>query len=263
MSSAAKNWSGSPVTTYNADGAGAVVLVCEHASNHFPEAFGDLGLGEAARQSHVAWDPGALAVALGLSKALDAPLVAGTVSRLLYDCNRPPEAESAMPIRSETFEIPGNETLTDAQRQARIAGIYRPFTSAVADILAARKQRGQMSVIITIHSFTPVYFGKSRDVEIGILHDDDARLADAMLAAASDLPSRRVERNAPYGPQDGVTHSLKLYGIANGLANVMIEIRNDLLRSAKDETDMTSEIFTLLRPALAVFAQEAEAAPHA
>ncbi len=263
MSAAAEIWSGSPVETYNADGAGAVVLVCEHASNHFPDAFGDLGLDDASRQSHVAWDPGALAIALGLSAALDAPLVAGTVSRLLYDCNRPPEAESAIPVRSEMFEIPGNKSLSAAQRQDRIAGIYHPFTSTVSDLLAARKLRGQHSIIVTIHSFTPIYFGKPRAVEIGILHDTDARLADAMLAAANKLPERRVERNAPYGPQDGVTHSLKLYGIANGLANVMIEIRNDLLRSPKEEAVMTSEILTLLRPALAALAQDHEAVPHA
>ncbi|MBV1896910.1 MAG: N-formylglutamate amidohydrolase, partial [Rhodobacteraceae bacterium] len=126
MSSVAEIWSGSPVKTYNADGAGAVVLVCEHASNHFPDAFGDLGLDTVTRQSHVAWDPGALDVALGLSAALDAPLLAGTVSRLLYDCNRPPEAESAIPVRSETFEIAENSALNEQQRQDRVAGIYLP-----------------------------------------------------------------------------------------------------------------------------------------
>lgn len=263
MSSAAQIWSGSPVETHNADGAGAVVLLCEHASNYFPAAFGDLGLDAATRQSHVAWDPGALAVAMGLSAALDAPLVAGTVSRLLYDCNRPPEVESAMPSRSEAFDIPGNKALTEAQRQDRTTRIYQPFCTAITDLLAARKHRNQRSVIVTIHSFTRVYFGKPRAVEIGILHDKDTRLADAMLANVADLPGRRVERNAPYGPDDGVTHSLKRHGLANGLANVMIEIRNDLLRTPTQEAAMTSEILTLLQPALAALAHEHEDAPHA
>lgn len=261
MSSVTETWSGSPVKTHNAKGAGAVVLLCEHASNHFPDAFGDLGLEAAVQQSHVAWDPGALAVALGLSEALDSPLLVGTVSRLLYDCNRPPEADSAIPIRSEVFDIPGNIGLSEAQRQERTAKIYRPYCAAVSDLLAARKRRGQASIIVTLHSFTPIYLGKARAVEIGILHDTDTRLADAMLAV--DLPRRRVERNAPYGLQDGVTHSLKLHGIANGLANVMIEIRNDLLQTPKDEVAMTSEILTLLRPALTTLVQDYEDAPHA
>lgn len=263
MPSAAQTWSGSPVKTHNADGAGAVVLLCEHASNHFPDAFGDLGLDAATRQSHVAWDPGALAVAMGLSAALDAPLVAGAVSRLLYDCNRPPEVESAIPVRSEVFGIPGNTALSAAQRRERATRIYVPFCAAVTDLLAARKRRNQPSVIVTIHSFTRVYFGKPRAVEIGILHDADTRLADVMLAQATELPGRRVERNEPYGPQDGVTYSLKIHGLANGLANVMIEIRNDLLRTPKDEAAMTSEILTLLQPALAALAHEQEDAPNA
>lgn len=264
MSSAKEIWSGSPVKTHNADGAGAIVLVCEHASNHFPDAFGDLGLDAVTRQSHVAWDPGALVVALALSVALDAPLVAGTVSRLLYDCNRPPEAESAIPVRSEAFEIAENGALNEQQRQKRVAGIYEPFTAAVSELLALREQRGQRSIIVTIHSFTPVYFGNDRAVEIGILHDKDSRLADAMLAFADDLlPGRRVERNAPYGPQDGVTHSLQLYGVANGLANVMIEIRNDLLQNADDKAAIAGEILTLLRPALVKLAQDHEVTGHA
>ena len=251
MPVAAKTWSGSPVETHNADGIGAVVLLCEHASRYIPDAFDDLGLAKDVRCSHVAWDPGAFGVALGLSNALDAPLIAGTVSRLLYDCNRPPEAASAIPVRSEVFDIPGNVGLTNGQKQQRADAIYHPFCQAITDLLAARKARGQDTVIVTLHSFTPLYFGKPRAVEIGILHDSDTRLADAMMAAATNLPGRQVERNAPYGPQDGVTHSLKLHGFANGLANVMLEIRNDLLGSPKDEAAMTQEILSLLRPALA------------
>ena len=55
------------------------------------------------------------------------------------------------------------------------------------------------------------------------------QLADRMLAAAEEAPLYRTERNEPYGPEDGVTHTLKLHGLANRLHNVMIEVRNDLI----------------------------------
>lgn len=238
------------VELINPQGQGAAVILCEHASNRFPDDFGDLGLAEADRQSHAAWDPGARAVALGLSQALDAPLVASTVSRLVYDCNRPPHVASAMPSQSEKISVPGNRDLDEASRQARVDRVYLPFRDAVNRLLDARAEAGQPSLLITIHSFTPVYNDRPRAVEIGILHDEDAGLADAMLDQAHRLPHRRVERNEPYGPQDGVTHSLKEYGIARGLPNVMIEIRNDLLTNAADEAQMTDEMLTLLRPAL-------------
>ncbi|MBY6137466.1 N-formylglutamate amidohydrolase [Nocardioides marinus] len=239
------------VEVVNADGSGQVLLLCEHASNHIPDRYQGLGLQQEHRLSHAAWDPGARAVALHLSRALDAPLVAGRVSRLVYDCNRPPEAPSAMPEKSELIEVPGNRGLTDAQRQERVATVYAPFCAATTKLIEARKAANVPTVLVTMHSFTRHYYGKERAVEIGILHDSDSRLADAMLAAAPALPHRRIERNEPYGPQDGVTHSLQIHGIAHGLDNVMIEIRNDLLSTPADEEALAEETLTLLRPALA------------
>ena len=130
-----------------------------------------------------------------------------------------------MPSRSEVFDIPGNRNLTDKAKQQRIESCYEPFKNGVADILANHPVE---PVLVTIHSFTPVYHGEKRKVEVGILHDDDHRLADAILDVADGF---QIERNQPYGPEDGVTHTLKLHGISNGLHNVMIEIRNDLLET--------------------------------
>ncbi|WP_083096269.1 N-formylglutamate amidohydrolase [Pseudophaeobacter leonis] len=239
----------------NGAGRGEALILCEHASHHIPRRYGDLGLAGgltgADRQSHAAWDPGARAVSRALSAALDAPLIAARVSRLVYDCNRPPEAVSAMPAKSELIEIPGNANLSDDDREERVHTIYRPFCDAVSRLIADRKAEGLATALITMHSFTPVYYGTHRPVEIGILHDSDSRLADAMLAQASALPHRRIERNEPYGPQDGVTHSLQLHGVKNAMPNVMIEVRNDLLRTPKEEATMADELLTLLRPALA------------
>lgn len=238
------------VCVTNAAGAGAVLLLCEHASAHIPSRYGDLGLRPEWRDSHAAWDPGALALSQLLSEALDAPLVSGRVSRLVYDINRPPEAAAAMPARSELVEIPGNADLTPAQRAERITTVYRPFCEAVTGLLDAEAR-----AIVTVHSFTPVYFGAARPTEIGILHDSDARLAEAMLAHAP--ATRRVDRNMPYGPEDGVTHSLQLHGIARGLPNVMLEVRNDLLTTPGDISGVAEELLAMLRPALAAVPVEA------
>lgn len=237
-----------PVAIVNPDGRGAVILVCEHASNHIPDAYRGLGLDAAARQSHAAWDPGAEPLARHLVQALDAPLVAGRVSRLVYDCNRPPEAPSAMPERSETIEVPGNRGLDAPARAARARAVYEPFTEALAAMIATRKVP---VALVTVHSFSPTWFGAPRAVEIGILHDADTRLADLMLARAPALTDRRIVRNAPYGPQDGVTHTLRRHGLANGLPNVMLEVRQDLLATPAAQRARAEEILTLLRPALA------------
>jgi len=224
-----------------------VVLVCEHASHYIPSSFNDLGLSKSDRVSHAAWDPGALEVALGLSTRLDATLVAGQVSRLVYDCNRPPDAKDAMPAVSEIIEVPGNRGLTAADHAARAETYYRPFHQALKHAISRKTN----PVIVTIHSFTPIYHGESRAVEIGVLHDADTRLADAMIDCAPTQTSHKVERNAPYGPGDGVTHTLKEHGVTNGHYNVMLEYRSDLIASTQAQDRIATMTSAWLTAALA------------
>lgn len=222
---------GQPVVVTNKSGCSPVVLVCEHASRYIPTSLASLGLSDDARNSHVAWDPGAMAVALRLSQIMDARLVSSGVSRLVYDCNRPPSAVDAMPVKSEIFAVPGNADLDAGARAARVKQFYVPFRDALAGEVAAVGH----PAVVTIHSFTPVYFGKPRDVDIGILHDTDARLADSMLAMSKQHTDLRVARNSPYGPKDGVTHTLKEHAIAAGHLNVMLEIRNDEIATPQQQ----------------------------
>jgi predicted N-formylglutamate amidohydrolase len=236
-----------PVETVNPNGTSSVVLVCEHASDHIPSSLHDLGLSDENRHSHAAWDPGAMAVATGLSAALDAALVAATVSRLVYDCNRPPDAPDAMPAKSEVIDIPGNVGLTAAERAARTQTYYAPFRAALADQIKRTKD----PVIVTIHSFTPVYHGRRRPTEIGVLHDADARLAHAMLRTAPSHMPQVVQANQPYGPADGVTHTLKEHALPFGHLNVMLEIRNDLIQTKRSQDDMAEKIAAWLADAFA------------
>ncbi len=187
----------------NPAGASPFLLVCEHASNNIPARYSDLGLTKEAIQSHAAWDPGAMAVAQIMAKILDARLVSSTVSRLVYDCNRPPESDTAIREISEIYQIPANVGLSDAEKSKRAEDIYLPFRQLLSDTIAAL----DAPVIVTIHSFTPVYNGHARSVELGILHDTDSRLADAILEISDRESEMRIERNTPYSPVDRVTHN--------------------------------------------------------
>lgn len=239
--------SGSLVLSQNTDGLSSVVVVCEHASNHIPASFDNLGLPQEALKSHVAWDPGAMPVAIRLAKRLDASLIASGVSRLVYDCNRPPDATDAMPARSEVIDVPGNSNLSQADREARTTAYYRPFEEALKQAITAITE----PIIVTVHSFTPVYHGLARTVEIGILHDSDTRLADAMLDIAQANTNAKVERNAPYGPDNGVTHTLKEHAIKAGHLNVMLEIRNDLITTPDAQTAMADMLAVWITKACA------------
>lgn len=235
-----------PVHVINPEAASNCVLVCEHASNLIPSEYDGLGLSAEARSSHAAWDPGALPLATRLSALLDAALVTGGVSRLIYDCNRPPDARDAMPEQSERITVPGNRNMTQTQRARRTADVYTPFRAALARTIAATTG----AVIVTIHSFTPIYMGEARSTEIGILHDTDSRLADALLATARDHSNLRVARNDPYGPGDGVTHTLREHALPGGHLNVMIEVRNDLIATPAEQDEMAAILAPWLTAAM-------------
>jgi len=209
--------------------AGRVVVVCEHASNHIPARWGDLGLSAAQRQAHIAWDPGALAVARGLAERLDGVLVHAPVSRLVYDCNRAPDMAGAMPARSEVHDIPGNAAISPEERLARTEAVYLPWVHGLHGLIARRIALGLRPVIVTVHSFTPVYHGKPRRVEFGVINDADPALPVAIHSAAKRLTRLNAELNAPYSALDDVTHTLRVQATPYGLPNAMLEIRNDLI----------------------------------
>ncbi len=232
----------------NRDAAGAVVLVCEHASNAFPAPWDDgLGLSDDQRAAHIAWDPGALGVARGLAQALDATLIHARASRLIYDLNRPPNAPGAMPARSEVHDIPGNAELPMGERLARTRAHYIPFHAALADLLAERLAAGRSPVLITVHSFTPIYFGQPRKVEFGLIHDADDRLARAIAAQDTGLVTRL---NEPYSAADGVAHMLARHATPLGLPHAMLEIRNDLIATPQAQATMAARLAPAIRAAI-------------
>jgi len=238
------------VDVTNATGAGDVILVCEHASNFIPGHFDALGLSPDARESHVAWDPGALPVATVMSAALDAPLFSHRVSRLVFDCNRDPASADAILEKSEDHEIPGNQGLSEAERRSRAELFYAPFRDAISACLDQRINGGSHPVLVTVHSFVPVYEGTRRDFDIGILHDEDTRLAEALLERFAEDGDLDVRRNQPYGPSDGVTHTLVEHALRRGLLNVMVEIRSDLIAGPADQKAMAERLATYLDGAL-------------
>lgn len=222
---------GAAVRITNPQGASRFVIACEHASNFIPPQFGALGLSNAERQMHIAWDPGALPVARRMAEILDAPLVESCVSRLVIDCNRPLDAPDLIPELSETTVIPGNRGLSPAERQARIAASWTPFHDALSGLIADRQAGGGQPALVTIHSYTPVWKGVPRPWHAGIIHDDDDRLALPLIAALQNISGLCVGINEPYAPKDRVYFTLERHARPLGLECVMVEIRNDEIAS--------------------------------
>jgi predicted N-formylglutamate amidohydrolase len=241
-----------PVIIVNGKGRSPIVLACEHAGRLIPESLGSLGLSAEDLCRHIAYDIGAEGVARQLAEMLDAPLVLQRYSRLVYDCNRPPDSPSAIPVISELTSIPGNQGLTAAEREERTRVIYRAFHDQAAAVIEARTSVGKAAIFVTIHSFTPVFKGVARKMHVGLLFDKDRRFTDLVAPLMRKSGPFDVRLNEPYGPEDGVCHTVNLQAGAKGLPYSMIEVRNDLIESESGQVEWAGRLGGVLQQAAAL-----------
>lgn len=220
-----------PYAVVNPDGSSPYLLLCEHASNRIPRALGDLGLPHAERQRHIAWDIGVSALSQHLSAALDASLFMANYSRLVIDCNRPLHVPSLIPEVSESTTIPGNIGLTQTERQQRVETFFQPFAEAVKRRLDQRQQQGLRTIVIGIHSFTPIYFGEARPWHAGVLYGQAQTFGRAMIDWLGSNASLCMGDNQPYDIHPDEDYTIPVHADARGLPGALIEIRHDLIDS--------------------------------
>jgi predicted N-formylglutamate amidohydrolase len=240
-----------PVIVENEHGGSAFFLTCDHAGRAFPRRLGSLGLPESETWRHIAWDIGIGAVGRHLSRLLDATVVQQTYSRLVIDCNRDPRVPSSIPKISESTEIPSNIGLGEAERALRVDAIFRPYHDAICAALDRRVAEGRASILIALHSFTPVFKGISRPWHIAVLFNRDPRLAHALAELLSAEGGLVVGENEPYRVTDLTDYTVPVHGERRGLPHVEIEIRQDLITEPAGQREWAERLARLLPAAYA------------
>lgn len=217
-----------PVVVHRENGASDLFLTCDHAGRRIPRRLGDLGLPPFERERHIAWDIGILGTSKLISDRLDATLVEQIYSRLVADCNRAPDMPGFIAPISETTEIPGNRNLSPEQVAARMREIHKPYHDRIVELLDARATLGRRTVLIAMHSFTPVFKGVARRWQIGLLYNRDRRVARILheLLAPTGL---EVGDNEPYAITDTSDYGIPVHGERRGIPHIEIELRQDLI----------------------------------
>ena len=218
-----------PVLEDNTAGRSPFLLTSDHYGRIIPRGLGDLGLPASEFERHIAWDVGIAGVANALSRHLDAHLIAQRYSRLVIDCNRPPEAPSSIPRLSEATVIPGNEDLTPDAAEARRGAIFDPYHRRIDAVIGRRLRDNIPTVLVALHSFTPVYAGVARPWHIGTLYHRDTRLPPLLLEYLRAEGDLVVGDNEPYAVSDDSDYTIPVHGEKRGLMNSGIEIRQDLI----------------------------------
>lgn len=234
------------VEVLNESGGSDVVLLCEHASNHMPAEYGRLGLDPRHLERHIAWDIGAAAVTRQLSARLDAPAFLSGYSRLLIDLNRPIGAPGSIPIRSEDTDIPGNIGIGEAERARRAELMFLPFHDRVAAHLDKRAAEDHRTMIVTIHSFTPVFLGVARPWHAGVLYDRAHDLAQDILSGLRSDRTIIADANVPYVISRDGDYAVPIHGDDRGVPAVLIEIRQDLISNAAGISEWTDRLAAAL-----------------
>jgi predicted N-formylglutamate amidohydrolase len=235
-----------PVHEYNAAGRSPFLLTCDHYGWLIPRVLGDLGLPAGELTRHIAWDIGIAGVAEALSKHLDAHLIVQRYSRLVIDCNRPPGAASSIPRISDATTIPGNEGLGREAAEIRRREIFDPYHRRIAEVIDRRLRDGMPTVLLSLHSFTPVYAGIARPWHIGTLYHRDTTLPPMLLGLLRAEADLVVGDNEPYAVSDETDYTIPVHGEARGLMNTGIEIRQDLISDQAGETSWADRLARIL-----------------
>ncbi len=217
-----------PFSLVDGDPAAGVLVVCDHADNRLPPEYGDLGLPATEFQRHIAYDPGAAAVSRGLARRLGVPAVLSTFSRLLIDANRSEDDPTLIMRVSDGAVVPGNAAVDEQERARRIARFHAPYHAAVEAAIARATATGNPPIIISMHSFTPVWHGRVRPWHAGVLWDMDPRIAEPLIAALRSDSDLVVGDNEPYSGALA-NDSMYRHASARGLAHGLVEIRQDLI----------------------------------
>lgn len=225
-------------------------LTCDHAGRLLPRALGSLGLPAEHLSRHIAWDIGAAGVARRLGSLLGATTVCQRYSRLVIDCNRPLDAVDSIVLESEQVAVPGNQGLDPVAAAARADEIFRPYHAEIRRALDARQAARRVTVLVTVHSFTPSFLGVSRPWHAGVLHNRDARLAIPLLQALRAEDGLVVGDNQPYAAGELTDYSIVQHGERRGLPHVELEIRQDLIADERGQEAWAARLARLLPIAL-------------
>ena len=243
----------SPAETVAGPLDAGVLLVCDHASNAIPPGYGRLGLRREALERHIAFDIGAADLTRALARRLDAPAVLSTFSRLLIDPNRGADDPTLVMRYSDGAIVPGNARIDAAEIARRRERFWAPYRQTIEATVESMLATGEPPALVSIHSFTPVWRGAARRWKVGVLWDRDDRIAKPLLEALHAEPDLGVHGVGDNEPYDGALagDTIDAVATARGLANALIEIRQDLVDDPASAIAWAERFARWLKPILA------------
>jgi predicted N-formylglutamate amidohydrolase len=235
-----------------ADAELPLVMTCEHAASDLPE-WSAQDEDRPFLDDHWGWDPGAAELTRALCEEIGGVAILSRFSRLVCDPNRDPSDPTFVVEKIGEHALSWNQDLDQRERDRRRDHYHEPYHEAIDQVLKNRAAQKRPTRLLSIHSFTPVYRGERRSVEIGVLFDDHEPQAGALLKALSGT-HLQVLANEPYSGYAGLIHAARRHGRQHGIVYLELEIRQDLIATP----DQVSKLSRLIGPAIAEYARGSE-----
>jgi predicted N-formylglutamate amidohydrolase len=230
---------------------GAMLLTCEHASVRLPDGWAWADEDAWVVGTHWSVDIGGAELTRELAIELGCSAVLARFSRLLCDANRAEGDPSLFRSVAEGRMLALNARLDREEAERRLALYHRPYHATIEAVLAGLAAGEGRACVLSMHTFTPVYEGgQPREIEIGVLYDDEDDLATDFAVGMSDR-GLNVWMNEPYSGKDGLIYAALRHARASGRAALELEVRQDLASDPAFRSVAVPAIAAALRDALA------------
>jgi predicted N-formylglutamate amidohydrolase len=228
--------------------AGPFVFTCEHASNQLPAGFVATETERGFLADHWGWDIGSATLTRTLADSLGCQAILARYSRLVIDANRDTRDSTLILREIDGRALSFNTNVDAAERTRRIADLFEPYHAAIDEVIEARIALGSRPHLVAVHSFTPVYRGQPRAMEIGVLFNECEAEA-ALLAAELATCGLNSALNEPYsGKGDGaLIYSAQSHARAHGIKYLELEVRQDLIDTAEKAREVANRIGAALK----------------
>lgn len=225
----------------NPEGRFPGLIVVDHAGTATPTGLGTLGLAPEWRGTHHFCDLGVAQLARALAERLDAPVILGTVSRLVIDLNRWIGDPRSILSEIEDVPIPGNTGLSEAQRRARHDTVFWPYHAAVTGLWDSIAARHADPVFFALHSCTRHFDGLRRPWDGGTIWNEAPGLAHPLLEALGAGGGLMLGDNQPYSGRNGI-YTVDRHTWGSGYRACGFEVSNDLLATAEGQLDWAQRL---------------------
>lgn len=181
-----------------------------------------------------------------------------THSRLVADLNRTEEHFITASASDIGVDIPANNNLSAADIDDRKARYYTPWVEALAHTFNRVKEKHGYAIILDLHSFSPVFKGQAREVDIGTINPQGSRFsafAESFLAVSAAKIDYVFRANEPYNlnvdpclNESVITLQLmKQFGIEY----CGLELKNGFLQNAQHFNNVSRVVGDLVEHTLA------------